>query len=141
MVQQRFIKQAVSKRSSLRWATSIINKFLYVVWDIWSFRNSLIHGKGGINDKAAHKELNFQLRQQFTIGFQNLLTRDRRIYRRSSLASLLDSPRETKQNWLRNLNAARSAANPEEEIEEEDIPQHTQTLMEDYLEIFETATV
>ena len=69
LVQQQFIKQKESKRSSLRWTTSIIYKLLYVVWDIWNFRNFLVHGKGGINDKAVHKELNFQIRQQFTIGF------------------------------------------------------------------------
>ena len=141
LVQQRFIKQTDSKRSSLRWTTSIINKLLYVVWDIWNFRNSLVHGKGGINDKAAHKELNFQIRQQFTIGFQNLLLRDRRIYLRSSITHLIDSPRATKQNWIRNLNAARMSANPSDENEEEAIPQHTQTLMEDFIENFEIATV
>ena len=101
LVQQKYIKQINSKRSSLRWITSIINKFMNVVWDIWNFRNFLIHGKRGINDRARHKELNFQIRQQFTIGFENLLLSNYRNFRRYSLPLLLDSSRETKQNWIK----------------------------------------
>lgn len=36
LVQQKYIKQMNSKRSSLRWTTSIINKFMNVVWDNWN---------------------------------------------------------------------------------------------------------
>ena len=34
------------------------------------FKNSLVDGKGGIIDRARHKELNFQICQQFKIGFE-----------------------------------------------------------------------
>ena len=75
-IQQKYIKQTNSKRSSLHWTTSIINKFKNVLWNIWNYRNSLVYGKGGINDRERHKELNFQIRQQFTIGFEDLILRD-----------------------------------------------------------------
>ena len=107
---------------------------MLTVWDIWNFRNSLVHGLGGVNERARHKELNFQINQQFQIGFDNLLLSDYRNYRRYSLNQLLDSSRETKQNWIRNLNAARLAANNDNDIKEEHIPQHVQTSMEDFLE-------
>ena len=73
-------------------------QILYVVWDIWSFRNSLVHGKGRVNDKAIHKELNFRTRQQFTINFRDLIPCDRCTYQRSSISSLIDFPKgnETK---------------------------------------------
>ena len=133
LVQQRYIKQTKSKRSSLRWTTSIINKLLNVVWDIWNFRNSLIHGMGGINDRARHKELNTQIKQQFEIGFNELLLSDHRNYRRHKLHTLLESSQETKQNWIRNLNAARLAFTTANEIEEENIPHNVQTSIVDWL--------
>ena len=134
LVQQKYIKNTNSKRSSLRWATSIINKFLLTAWDIWDFRNSLVHGLGGINERARHKELNFQIKQQFQIGFDTLLLNDYRNYRRYTLNKLLDSSKETKQNWIQNLLAARLAANNDNENEEEHIPQHVQTSIENFLE-------
>ena len=106
---------------------------MLTVWDIWDFRNSLVYGLGGINERARHKELNFQIKQQFQIGFDTLLLNDYRNYRRYSLNKLLDSSKETKQNWIRNLNAARLAANNDNEIEEEHIPQHVQTSMKNFL--------
>ena len=107
---------------------------MLTVWDIWNFRKSLVHRLGSINERARHKELNFQINQQFRIGFNSLLLSDYRNYRRYSLNQLLDSSRETKQNWIRNLNAVRLAANNDNEIEEEHISQHVQTSMEDFLE-------
>ena len=88
---------------------------------------------GGINDRARHKELNTQIKQQFEIRFNELLLSDHRNYRRHKLHALLESSRETKQNWIRNLNAARLAANNANEIEEENISQHVQTSIEDWL--------
>ena len=46
------------------------------VWDIWNFRNLLIHGKGGVNQRATNKELNEEIRIQFNIGLKNLLKKD-----------------------------------------------------------------
>ena len=66
--------------------------------------------------------------------FDTLLLSDYRNYRQYSLNQLLDSLTETKQNWIRNLNTARLAANNDNKIEEEHIPQHVQTSMEDFLE-------
>ena len=107
---------------------------MLTVWDIWDFRNSLVHGLGDINERARHKELNYQIKQQFQIGFDTLLLCDHRIYRQYSLNKLLDSSKETKQNWIRNLLAARLAANNDNENEEEHSPQHVQTSIENFLE-------
>ena len=131
-VQQRFIKKSRSKRSYLEWSTCIINKFMNMVWDLWNFRNGLVHGKGGVKDRAIHKELSSQIRQQFTIGFVDLLTADRRLYRSISCSGLIDSTRETKQNWIRNINAARLAVDLDDEDDDETVEQQTQTLIEDF---------
>ena len=80
-VQQRHITQTKSRRSSLQWTTCIINKFLRTVWDIWNFRNALVHGKGGVFQRATNSELDFQIREEFTIGFENFRDEDKKLYR------------------------------------------------------------
>ena len=51
---------------------------MYVVWDIWSFRNSLLHEKGGVNESTTNKEVNLQIREEFTIGPANLQEKDKK---------------------------------------------------------------
>ena len=67
-VQKLYYKSIRSQRSSFRWTTAIIKKFILICWDVWDFRNTLIHGKGGTVDRATNKELNFQIRQEFIRG-------------------------------------------------------------------------
>ena len=86
LVQKRFFKRQKKRKTSLRWATSIINKFMYVAWDIWNFRNSLLHDKGGVNERATNKELNLQIREEFTIGTANLQDKDKKNSFVSTLA-------------------------------------------------------
>ena len=126
-VQQRHFKHTESQRSSLRWTTCIINKFIRTVWDIWDFRNSLVHRKGGVFQRATNNELDSQIRDEFIIGFDNLQDKDKYLYQRHTVATLTCDTINEKRHWLRSLRAARSALEVEVPI-----PPETQQLIVDF---------
>ena len=127
-VQQRYITHTKSRRSSLQWTTCIINKFLRTVWDIWNFRNALVHGKGGVFQRATNSELDFQIREEFTIGFENFCDEDKKLYRDYTVPILTNNTITFKRQWLHSIRAARSAA--EDDVP---IPQATQRSILEFL--------
>ena len=123
-------------KSAFRWTTSIIYKLMMTVWDIWNFRNSLIHGTGGVNQRATNKELNEEIRIQFNIGLQNLLEKDQYLKKDYTLSKLLhESSIDDKRSWIRAVQAARRAV---ENNEINEGSQHFQQPITDYLTRFST---
>ena len=119
-VQHEYYLSINSQRTSFIWAISIIKKFLLINWEVWDFRNELIHGKGGKIDRARNKELSFQIRQQFLIGSAELRKEDKYLFKNKyNLPSLLNRPIDEKRQWLTSVQNARSALEMEEETEEE----------------------
>ena len=108
-VQKLYYKSIRSRRSSLRWTIAIIKKFILICWDVWDFRNTLIHGKGGVVDRATNKELNFQIRQEFIRGRRNLLKVDKWLFKKYDRKTLYNMPIDDKKSWLRNISKARKA--------------------------------
>ena len=43
-----------------------------IVWDIWSFRNELVHGPKGLEEQETHKTLNKKLIEEYNKGSGNL---------------------------------------------------------------------
>jgi hypothetical protein len=41
--QQRHYERIGSKRTSKRWATVILHTLAMIRWDLWEFRNSILH--------------------------------------------------------------------------------------------------
>ena len=102
------------------------------VWDIWSFRNSLIHGKGGVNQRATNKELNEEIRIQFNIGLKNLLKKDQYLWKKYTRSHLLhDSTIDDKRSWIKAVQAARIAV---ENFENNQDSQHFQQTIIAYLD-------
>ena len=83
---------------------------MYVVWDIWNFRNSLLHDKGGVNDRATNKELNLQIREEFTFGSANLQGKDKQLFCKYTCPRLIDQTIPYKRFWLNAVRAARNAS-------------------------------
>ena len=111
---------------------SIISKFMNVVWDIWDFRNSLVYGKGGLHDKALHNELDVRINEEFDLGEQELLPTDRRLITNYKCTILLESSKEYKQAWLRQIDTAQQAVHYNES---ETIATTTQYSIMDYFEV------
>ena len=51
-VQWNYYNLIKSKRSPQRWTVAMIKKMIDVCWDMWDYRNELIHGKGGFYARA-----------------------------------------------------------------------------------------
>ena len=124
-----------NQRSSLRWTTCIINKFLRTVWDIWDFCNSLVHGKGGVFQRATNSELDSDIRDEFTIGFANFQDKDKYLYQRHTVATLTCDTINEKRHWLRSIRAARSALEVEVPI-----PPDSQQLIDEFFSELGTDT-
>ena len=118
--------------------TAIIKKILLICWDVWDFRNNLIHGKGGQTDRARNKELCFQIRQQMTIGCSDLQQEDKYLFgkKKYNINTLLNLQIDQKRNWLEAVISARELLEIDEaeDDEESQTKQNTlqQTTINDY---------
>lgn len=77
VVQKRYYKSINSKKSSRRWATAIVYKCILTAWDVWQFRNNLVHGPRGVKERALHASLDEEIRDQLAIGYDDLLHQEK----------------------------------------------------------------
>ena len=110
-VQQQFYTHTKSKRTSKRWASSIIHKLLLTVWDQWKFRNKIAHSDEGPRAKSLHRSLNVRILEEFQEGNAQIPAEDKYLFRAYSYLTLQAMPREDKQQWLESVNLARKAIN------------------------------
>ena len=87
---------------------------MHLTYEIWDFRNHLVHGKGGTKEQAINKELNFQIHQQFCIGGNDLLQADKYLFRKYTRASLIDDTIDNKKAWLNRVESSRIAIDLDE---------------------------
>jgi hypothetical protein len=66
--QQRHYDRIGSKRTSKRWATAILHKLAMIRWDLWGFRNGILHAPTGPLAVAKHTFLNSLIGEDFTRG-------------------------------------------------------------------------
>lgn len=72
---------------------------MYTVWDIWKYRNALLFVKGGATERATNKELDLQIREEFTISTANLKAEDKKLFCKYTCPMLIDRPISDKQHW------------------------------------------
>lgn len=82
---------------------------LNFVWDIWNFQNFLVYDKGGVKDKTLHKDLNNCIDIKFELGDREFLLNDKYLFVNYNHVSLIDSRKEDKQAWLRQIDTAQQA--------------------------------
>lgn len=116
-IQKNYYASIKSKRSVKRWAAAIIHKLIMIVWDLWSFQNELVHGFKGIEESERHKELNSKIEAEYSKGSFTLIEADKHLINDNGLEDLITGTVYNKQAWLERIEAARSAAELEEEIE------------------------
>ena len=78
--------------------------------------------------RATNKELNYHIRDKFAIGFENFQDKDKHLYQKHPLKTLLCDTIKDKRHWLHTLRAARSALEVEVPV-----PSKTQQLIVDFL--------
>ena len=114
-IQKNYYASINSKRSVKRWAAAIIHKLIMIVWDLWSFRNKLVHGPKGIEESERHKELNSKIEEEYSKGSLTLIEKDKHLIDDNGLEDLTTGTVYDKQAWLERIEAARIAAEMEEE--------------------------
>ena len=88
------------------------------VWDLWQFRNSLVHGEDGPLWRENNEYYDNRIEQEFIIGDDDLLEEDKFLFSKYTLDHLSRSDVETKRHWVVRMDAARRAFSLPEEAEE-----------------------
>ena len=88
-----------------------------IVWDLWSFCNKLVDRLKGIEESEYHKELNSKIEVAYSKGSLTLIEADKHLIDDNGLEDLITGTVYNKQAWLERIEAARTAAELEEEIE------------------------
>ena len=114
-IQKNYYALIKSKRSVKRWAAAIIHKLIMIVWDLWSFCNELVHRPKGIKESERHKELNSKIEEEHSKGSLTLIEKDKHLIDVNGLEDLTTGTVYDKQAWLERIEAARIAAELEEE--------------------------
>ena len=110
-VQQQYYNRTRSKRTSKRWATSIIHKLLLTVWDLWDYRNSIKHGGAGPIVRSQHRQLNTRIRQEFREGYGEILAHEKYLFRSYTFSLLARYDLAQKKQWLESVQLARKIIN------------------------------
>ena len=114
-IQQQHLTQEHFPGSGKRWATALVKKSFEIAWDMWEHRNGILHGEPDrIFCLARDDDINPLIEEQFALGPNTLLARDRHLLRQLE-ANLLVRTRHLKVRWLSTVTLSRAAyANPEE---------------------------
>ena len=83
---------------------------MFTAWDVWQFRNDLVHGPRGVKEKALHASLDEEIRDQLAIGYDDLLHQDKVLFQ-GKREELFGKSIAGKRDWLRTVRCARKAAN------------------------------
>jgi hypothetical protein len=100
-LQHQHYKRAASRKSGRRWLTALIQKQWTVAWDIWDYRNSVVHHKD-FGTAAARMAL--LLRDEYSKG---VASADMRDFFKVSLQMLLQRSPQHQAEWLWRVQTAR----------------------------------
>jgi len=97
--QEKIWKYAKSRKSSLRWTSSLIQKLWDVLWDMWDHRNKELYAGTEIQQQITHLLVNNQIKALYAGGAQQL-PRDALKFLRQPVETILQYPLASKQIWL-----------------------------------------
>jgi hypothetical protein len=99
-----------SHRSGLRWTVAVIKKLWDVAWDLWEQRNGFLHQAEYQETLHNVANLNSEIRFQLRQGSSNLPRRMQYLFE-CEPGELLNTSIRHRQQWLRNVQAARMMEN------------------------------
>jgi hypothetical protein len=113
--QQRHYNRIGSKRTSKRWAAAILHKLAMIWWDLWEFRNGLLHALTGQLAIAKDTFLNSLFGEDFTRGTDGINKHYYYLFKGdNTLGNLQAADIITKHQWLQTLLSARQDYEPPE---------------------------
>ena len=102
--QQRYYDGLGKRNTGERWLTAIIQKLWDVAWDLWEYRNNVVHKK---DDGVLRQQLQHDIREQVTLGSRTVTAQARPLLRQR-LAVLLTARTEIQKAWLLRVVNARA---------------------------------
>ena len=86
---------------------SLLSFTMLITWDMWQFRNSVIHGPSGPIAQQQHHELDLQIDEEWALGSADLQRSDKHLFTEKSLEELYGSSVIYKRHWLTDVTQAR----------------------------------
>jgi Reverse transcriptase (RNA-dependent DNA polymerase) len=118
-LQQQYFHQTASLKSGRRWLTAIIRKQWRVAWDIWDYRNSVVHD---IDCGTEATQMALSICTEYAKG---VASSEMRIFFKVSLQTLLQRSLQHQAEWLWRVQSARQAQ------QRRDMTTHRQRVMMD----------
>jgi hypothetical protein len=107
-IQHRYYQSLESKKTGFRWTVALIKKLMNVAWDMWQYRNSVLHDDPeNHHTKLLVNEANRAIEQEFSRGTTTLLREDRFLLR--SKRTVMSGELADKTRWLASISGARAA--------------------------------
>jgi hypothetical protein len=103
-VQQKYYEYIGSRRTGKRWLVAVITKLWDVAWDLWMDRNG---ENTRIKVQRARVLLEAQVSEEYSLGYDELHMRKRRLFTEHTLEERLCFPEQALESWLLRVAAAR----------------------------------
>lgn len=98
-----------SKKSGRRWTTALIQKLWDIAWDLWEYRNGIVHSKENAEILHNMAETDGSIRTQYHRGPHGLAQCDHSLFCKP-LDDILSASIPYRQKWLQRVNTARERA-------------------------------
>ncbi len=102
LVQQAYYDLIQSRRTGLRWLSSLIKKLWQVAWDMWEHRNGILHAQDNCVSSATISSINKNLRSLYNRLQSIILSHADRYLTALPAHTLLAKDLTYKQAWIAN---------------------------------------
>ena len=97
-----------TKKSPCLWAIAILKKLLMIQWDMWQFRNKVLHSPTGPTSIASHHCLNHQISKEHRRGTDGIDQSNYHLFSTQyTFTKLQSSSINDKRLWLKSVTLAR----------------------------------
>ena len=70
--QQRHYRNMNKRKSARSWAIALIKKLMMIQWDLWQYRNTILHSPTGPSAIASHQSLNHRISKEKSKGMDGI---------------------------------------------------------------------
>ena len=126
--QKRHYLRIGTKKSPCLWAIAILKKLLMIRWDMWQFRNKVLHSPTGPTSIASHHYLNHRISEEHRRGTDGINQSNYHLFSTLyTITKLQSSSLDDKKLWLKAVTLARKEYDePDSEIVRQAISMRTQ---------------
>jgi hypothetical protein len=135
--QQDYLDYLGRRKTGKRWLIALTTKLLNISWDLWDYRNSILHHKDHPWKQLEQAAANERIDEEYDQGPLNLDQGEQWLRRTSQQVKEL--PMEAKQQWIRSVELARVPYD-RDTVQEYRAMQHERRAMAEWLNPQQAAT-